>query len=87
MTKDLSKLGKVYAAIEKISDVPKLNMIIRKAPLKEVKINAIHRLLAVNKNFQTDEAFCIDTLLSLNIDPGRLSITDAGKAGVQHHLL
>ena len=78
MTKDLTKLSKAYAAISRISSVEKLNQIIRKAPSNEVKINAINRLCQTSgKSFQTEEAFCVDTLLSLNIDPDRLYKSDA----------
>lgn len=77
MTNKLSKLSKAYAAVQKTSSVEKLNQIIQKAPLNEVKINAISHLYYVSKSFQIDEAFCIDTLLSLNIDPDRLYISDA----------
>ena len=78
MAKDLSKLSKAYTAVANISSVEKLNQIIRKAPLNEVKINAMRQLYQTNKSFQMDEAFCIDTLLSLNIDTDRLYSSEAG---------
>ena len=82
-TKDLGRLGKAYSAVRKISSAGRLNRIILKAPLDQVKIEAMGRLSTVSKrkNVRLDEDACADALLSLDKDIGRLSAANGGLCG------